>query len=125
MTATLSPEAMPSAARARASVGALVHVLEAERAELVDQRGLVGVIARGGEKPAAGVVPKRISARTVWNRWSGRSGWTMPARVSVTSVDLGEDLSGSGSSSRGSFIPDGSSPVSIIRRISAALREFR
>src|SRR4051795_6815854 len=27
-----------------------------------------------------------MSARAVFHRWSGRSGWTMPARVSVTSV---------------------------------------
>jgi hypothetical protein len=48
------------------------------------------------------------------------------ARERQQRLDLGDDLSGSWDLHRvGSFIPDGSSPVSIMRRISAALRELR
>ena len=73
----------------------------------------------------------------MFHRWSGRSGWTMPARVSVTKVCSfvvasviscrGSGIVGTGLLSYldGSVIPDGTSPVSIMRRISAARRGLR
>ncbi len=75
------------------------------------------------------MVPYFSSAATVCQRWSGRSGCTIPARVSVTSVWslvwasvaswLGFGIKAV-SYLDGSLIPGGSAPVSISLRISAA-----
>ena len=68
------------AKRAGERVGALVRLREGERAELVDDRRLVGIVDRARlAEPSAGEAPQRdVGARAIRASLSGRIGRSTP-----------------------------------------------